>query len=302
MKNTSAMHVSLATFLLALTPLNLWAAGEKPNWSIDADIGSFYDSNVGKAKLTRDTVEDEVIYANGQFQYRWEPDFSSLLSLSALAESEVYDTIDSLNSISAGVELAYSWQNSFGFLAPFYRASLTYKHKSVDSVGRTSDTLSFQAFATRRISTDFTARIGYQYTDSSAEHEVFDNKEHRLFANIDYIWSRQLVAYFTASVLDGDIYSVSQATFCNGLAADDIYPLIRESKTIWRDQSFNQHFCGDWIAYRLSATTTTFALGVNYAISQKYSIDVSATTIDSQVSDAVDYQRMLMRASLLVRF
>ncbi|MDC2890446.1 hypothetical protein [Psychrosphaera algicola] len=179
---------------------------------------------------------------------------------------------------------------------------MTYKHKEFDSAGRTSDILSFQAFATRRISTDFTGRLGYQYTNVTAGNAVFDNSEHRLFANVDYLWSRELVAYLTASVISGDVYSVAQATFCNGLTADDIYPLISESKAIWRDDSFNQHFCGDWFAYRLAATTTSLALGVNYALSHKYSVDISATAIDSSASDWVEYQRMLVRASLLVRF
>ncbi|MBU2883048.1 hypothetical protein KO525_03835 [Psychrosphaera sp. B3R10] len=290
-----------ATLLVACFSSAVNAAGEERNWSIDADIGSFYDSNVGKAKFLRDTVEDEVVQLNGRFQYRWESN-KSLLSVSALAESEFYDTVDTLNSLTAGVEVAYSWQNSFGFLAPFYRASLTYKHKEFDSAGRTSDILSFQAFATRRISTDFTGRLGYQYTNVTAGNAVFDNSEHRLFANVDYLWSRELVAYLTASVISGDVYSVAQATFCNGLTADDIYPLISESKAIWRDDSFNQHFCGDWFAYRLAATTTSLALGVNYALSHKYSVDISATAIDSSASDWVEYQRMLVRASLLVRF
>lgn len=247
-------------------------------------------------------MADEVLSVNGRLQYKWQPTQMSLFTVSGLAETELYDTLDTLNSTAAGLEFGVSWQNRFGFLAPFYRASLTFKHKAFDSEARTTDSATLQIFVTQRLTTDFTGRLGYQLTEEQAGHVVFDKSEHRLFGNIDYIWSKDLVAYFTASLMQGDIYSVAQATFCNGLAADDIYPFIRESDFIWRDKAFNQHFCGDWFAYRLSATTTTYALGVNYALSNKYSVDVSATAIDSQASEWVEYQRMLVRASLLVRF
>lgn len=286
--------------ILALISTNLWADGHR-NWSIHADVGSFYDSNVGKAQRLRDTVEDEVIYANGQFQYTIEPSRKSLLTLGALVETQKYDTLTALDSFVTGLSVAYSWQNDFGFSAPFYRSSLTYKHEE-QGAGRSSDSIKFQTFVTRRISTDFTGRLGYEFNNVMAQNEVFDNAEHRVFANLDYDWSQTLVSYFTASVINGDIYSVAQVSFCNGLAADDIYPVIRDSLKLWRDKAFNQHFCGDWFAYRLEAVTQTYALGVNYAINHKYSVDVSSTWIDSTASKWVDYQRLFLRASLLVRF
>lgn len=216
---------TLGLIMLFLASLKLYAAPPS-NWSISADVGSFYDSNVGKAKFQRDTVADEVLSVNGRLQYKWQPTQMSLFTVSGLAETELYDTLDTLNSTAAGVEFGVSWQNRFGFLAPFYRASLTFKHKAFDSEARTTDSATLQIFVTQRLTTDFTGRLGYQLTEEQAGHVVFDKSEHRLFGNIDYIWSKDLVAYFTASLMQGDIYSVAQATFCNGLAADDILSLI----------------------------------------------------------------------------
>ena len=299
MKRMDSLWLSLVGLSLFCT--DSLAKGPK-NWSVNLDTGGYYDSNVGKAKRLRDTVEDEVAYINADWQYTWQPSAGTLLSWRLLGEAERFDTLETLNNQSYGTAIAFSWQNSFGFLAPFYRASLSAKRLESDSPGRSSDIVEFQAFATKRLTTDMTGRLGYQYDSVRAEHEVFDNDQHRVFANLDYIWSQDLVTYFTASYAQGNIYSVAQGGFCNGLAADDIYPLIKYSEVIWRDKSFNQHFCGDWFAYRLEADTQTYALGFNYALSHQYSLDVSATYIDSQVSDNVDYQRELIRAGILVRF
>ena len=299
------MNKVAVTSLIALAGVffsNNSLAAKPKNWSITLDAGGYYDSNVGKAKWLRDRVEDEVAYLDANWQYTFKPSMGSLVSVNILAEAEQFDTLDTLNNYSYGAALAYSWQNRFGYLAPFYRSSLTFKQHESDSVGRSSENLEFQFFATRRITTAITGRLGYQYDLSKAEHEVFDNEQHRVFANFDYTWSQNLLSYFTASYMQGDIYSVAQGTFCNGLAADDIYPLIKYSDVIWRDRSFNQHFCGDWFAYRMSADTTTYNLGFNYALSHKYSLDLSATYVDSQVADSVDYQREIIRAGILMKF
>jgi len=288
---------------ILLSAVALPAAAAKPkNWRLNVDMGGFYDSNLGKAKLRRDTVEDEVAYVDVNWQYNWQPKMGALFSFRLLGQAQQFDTVESFNNQSYGGEVAFSWQNDYGYLAPFYRVSLTAKRTESDAMGRNSDSLEFQTFATKRLTTAITGRLGYQYNQLEADHEVFDNEEHRVFANFDYIWNQDLISYFTASYLEGNIYSIAQGTFCNGLRADDIYPFIKYAEVIWRDKSFNQHFCGDWFAYRMEAETQTYTLGFNYALSHKYSLDVSATYVDSRVSDSVEYQREIIRAGLLVRF
>ena len=291
----------LTSILLSVCSGEVQAAKPK-NWRLNMDVGGFHDSNLGKAKLTRDTVEDEVAYVDLNWQYNWQPSMGTLISFRLLGQAQEFDTVNSFNNQSYGGEIALSWQNSYGYLAPFFRASLTAKHTDSDAMGRTSDAIEFQTFATKRLTTSITGRLGYQVKQVEADHEVFDNEEHRIFANFDYSWSQDLISYFTASYLEGNIYSIAQGTFCNGLVADDIYPFIKYAEVIWRDKSFNRHFCGDWFAYRMEAETQTYTFGFNYALSHKYSLDVSATYVDSRVSDSVDYQREIIRAGLLVRF
>ena len=295
-------NVLTGTFLLAASLVSTELKAQPKKWSLTVDAGGYYDSNVGKAKLLRDTVEDEVAYLDANWQYVFRPSMGTLVTFSLLADAEQFDTLDTQNNYAYGAGLAFSWQNNFGFLAPFYRASLNVKQRESESPGRSSEALEFQFFATRRITTDITGRLGYQFDKEEAEHSVFDNEQHRVFLNFDYTLTDNLLSYFTASYMEGNIYSIAQGTFCNGLAADDIYPLIKYSEVIWRDKSFNQHFCGDWFAYRLAADTTTYNLGFNYALSHKYSFDVSMTYVDSQVADSIDYQREIVRAGLLMKF
>jgi hypothetical protein len=272
------------------------------SWSLNAEVSGLYDSNVGKAQRLRDTVEDESVSVDGRYQFNWEPNMESLWAFSGSVNLTQFDTVTALNETSFGAEIAYSWQNGFGYSVPFYRVAISYQSINVDSDGRSSQKLKFQGFVTKRLLTDLTGRLGLEMTSVSADDAVFDNEEVRAFANVDYFWSQRLVNYYTFSVIQGSINSVAQAQFCNGLIADDIYPVIRESSHISRDDAFNQHFCGDWFSYRLDATTMTLAAGLNYALSHKYSIDVSVTAVNSEVSEDVDYQRLLARASVLVRF
>lgn len=293
-------NVLLTSVLLAAA--NSYAAAEASPWSVNFDGGGYVDSNLSKALWTRDTVEDEVAYLNANLVYEWEPTRKSLLSASIIAEAEQFDTVTALNSVSYGGELALGWQNDFGFLSPFYRLSLKAMRKESDNEARSADIYNVQAFATRRITTKITGRLGYNYKVHEAEHEVFDVEEQRLFLNFDYIWTGRFVTYLTAGYGEGDIYSVAQGTFCNGLAADDIYPFIKYSKVIWRDSGFNQHFCGDWFAYRMQADTQTYTFGFNYAYDHRISFDVSYLDVDSEVSDGIKYERQIIRAGMLMRF
>jgi len=288
----------------ALSCLPVWvnAAAKPKSWNINVDTGGYFDTNLSKALWQRDTVEDEAGYLNANFTYEWEPSRYSLLSASLIAQTEQFDTVTALNSTSFGGEVALGWQSDFGFLAPFYRFSLKALRKESENSARSSDIYNFQAFVTRRVTTKITGRLGYNYKLQDAEHEVFDVEEHRAFANFDYLWSDRFVTYFTAGYSEGDIYSVAQGTFCNGLAADDIYPFIKYSEVIWRDSGFNQHFCGDWFAYRMNAETTTFTLGANFAYDHRISFDISVLDVDSEVSDWIRYERQILRAGMLMRF
>ena len=100
----------------------------------------------------------------------------------------------------------------------------------------------------------------------------------------------------------GDVTSTAQVQFCNGLPADDVYNLIKAATEIEEDEAFNEHFCGNWVAYRLDGQTNAITVGLNQGIGHKYAVDVSMVWASVRGDLNNDYYRRIYRATLLARF
>ena len=92
--------------------------------------------------------------------------------------------------------------------------------------------------------------------------------------------------------------------YCNGVLATDILPLINVKTAVEEANAYNNALCGEWVGYRLDATSNTFTLGANYAFSHSMSVDVSvlSANVTAKEDSSVSYDRQLIRLSLLKRF
>lgn len=269
---------------------------------IDGDLTVTVDDNQSRAERTRDQVEDTSASARLAASYTPQTGHNSMVLLSLFAEGEQFQEVDKLNRLSFGGKAAWRWQPHSGFLAPLVEWNVSAQDHNIRTDQRDSTEINSQLFVTRRITDRLTLSLGGEYRLFDARSEVFDLEDVRGFFNIDYLFGKGNALYLTYSYLDGEVFSSAQRQFCNGAFATDILSLINASSAIEGDDAYNSTFCGDWVAYRLDATTQTVQGGLNVPLGKSASFDLSVLHADVRGAGNNDYQRNLIRATVLKRF
>lgn len=277
-------------------------ADEEVRFVTDGELTATYDNNVSRAERERDILRDYSLLANVDVVMRTQPSFSTALNLRAFLEGEAYQDIDTLNRGSAGGQAILRWQPTRGYSAPVYQFTLTAQLDNYDVSQRDSMVYTAQAFGSKRLNDRLMMAVGVEGVDRVSDGTVFDTKNGRLFVNLDAELTDSLAAYGGYSYLYGDTFSSAQLIFCNGVAANDIFGLIKSSSAIEKDQAFNQKFCGTWVAYRLTASTHVLTLGLNQAFGHRLSADLSVQGVQVYAEGDNNYNRVLVRAGLLARF
>jgi hypothetical protein len=278
------------------------AADEDIRFVTDGELTATYDNNVSRAERERDILRDYSLLANADVVMRTQPSFSTALNLRAFLEGEAYQDIDTLNRGTVGGQAILRWQPTQGYAAPVYQFTLTAQMDNYDVSQRDSMVYTAQAFGSRRLNDRLMMAVGVEGVDRVSDGTVFDTKNGRLFVNLDAELTDSLAAYGGYSYLYGDTFSSAQLIFCNGVAANDIFGLIKASSAIELDQAFNQKFCGTWVAYRLTASTHVLTLGLNQAFGHRLSADLSVQGVQVYAEGDNNYNRVLVRAGLLARF
>lgn len=289
--------------LCALLALPVYADKESP-WSGDLDVTGGYDDNVGSSQFRRDIVGEYFGTASASLNYDLELDPLQAMTLRVLAESDSRELMKPLQRTAFGGEFIYRWQREFGFFAPIYQLSLRGQDDDYEVMQRDASIYTAQLQRTQRLNGDWTYLLGIEHKVTDSDSTVFDLRASRLFGNLDYRVDTNWVTYSTLSFARGDVHSVAQNWFCNGLPAADIYPLVQVSDAIEPDQAFNETFCGSWLAYRGEADTLSLSLGLNRAFADTCSFDLSvlrARVTSTEDRDAY-YDRQIVRASILMRF
>ena len=247
------------------------------SFRINADITATLDDNQSRAERARDQVED--------------------ISASMMLNLSYFRPLG-----QRGSSLALRWQPSSAFSAPIVEWNVSVQDDNIGADQRDSTVIKTQLFVTRRFTDRITMSLGGEYRNADSTSTVFDLEDSRFFWNFDYLLMQKYALYFTYSHLQGDVFSSAQRIFCNGAFATDILPLINASTAIEGDDAYNEIFCGEWIAYRLDGKTNTYVGGVNMPIGKSMSLDVSLMHVDVQADLDNNYERNLVRASLLKRF
>jgi hypothetical protein len=290
---------------IALVLMLLWqpaSAIDPRNFNVNGDVTATYDDNQSQALRTRDKVEDLSLSAALSLNWFRPLTHRSLLVLSWFAEAERFDDIDVLDRNTFGTSLALRWQPDAAFTSPLFEWNIAIQDDNYRTDQRDSTVIRSQAFVTRRFTDRITLSAGGEYRLADSRSTVFDLRDWRIFWNADYLWLQKYAFYFTYSHIRGDVFSSAQRTFCNGAPATDILHLINASTAIEPDDAYNRSLCGDWLVYRLDATTNTGVLGMNMPFGKSASVDVSLLHADVSADSGISYQRNLLRASFLKRF
>ncbi|PKG85667.1 hypothetical protein CXF85_02415 [Colwellia sp. 75C3] len=271
-------------------------------WLHDVDMSFGFNNNQGQAQKDRDIIEDKFIELNYSLIFNIDINDDSAISLKGFLEARKQNVLDDLSRTTYGAQFIYRWQSTRGFFEPFYQFNISIQDDTYGVVQRDSTVIESQFFATKRLTDAFTLVAGIKYWSQDSDGTVFDLYRNEGFVNLDYRHNARYLWYMTYGYRKGEIWSTSQAVFCNGAIADDIFPLINWSLEMETDHAFNNALCGDWIAYKLKADTHTLTLGLNVAVGESSAFDFSVFHIDSTAEANISYQSTIFRASYLVRF
>lgn len=318
---------------LLIASIGLFAVGElqcleQTDWRLTSTLGLSHDANVNNGLHDEDQVSDNIVSFSTDLAHFYDLSASSLLTYKVQFDAERFEQLGGLNWFSVAADIQYSWQDQFGFLAPFYNVSLNVKRLDSDDASRDSNIILLQTMATKRLTSKVTARLGYSYSNRTSGHRVYEQEQHKVFGNVDYLLNQTTTFYTIFSYRKGDIYSAARVSGCGELTehrrraqstlvskrAESIksilshhdinegYELAPYAKAIWPDQGFNQSLCGDWYGYRLDAKTMTFDLGVSYLLTPSLTLDASYLFADSEVTDDYSYQRDIVKAVMMYQF
>ncbi|MFZ5560033.1 MAG: hypothetical protein ACOY41_00650 [Pseudomonadota bacterium] len=277
-------------------------AAERVRLVGDGEVTVTSDSNISRAQRDRDILPDASLLAAAGLTLLTEPTAQSALNLRAFVEGEAWADSEPLNRTTAGGQMIGRWQPRLGYLAPVYQLTLTTQLDDYGADQRDSLVHTAQLFATRRLNDRTLFSYGVEAQERHSDGTVFDTSHGRLFLNADFELSRAWNAYTAWSWLHGDTFSSAQREFCNGVAANDIIGLLLASEEFESDEGLNEAYCGQWIAYRLPAETHVVTLGLNHVFSHRLSADFSAQGVRVNGKGDNDYDRLLLRAGLLMRF
>ena len=278
----------LVTFAM---PLSARASEDSIRFSYD--LSAIYDDNIRRAKYDEDIREDSVLNLSFRAQKNLSSSRFSKLGIAAKVDAEKFSTFDTLDNVSFGVGLKYSFGFSSAFTAPMYSLKLDAGGVESESEMRTANTASVGLEMNKWLTNKISLTTGYKAKLQDSQSEVFDTVEHQFFANLDLELSARHLFYLTYHYIAGDIVSSATPKIAIINAADAIEP----------DDAFGG-IAANQFAYRLDAVSHVVTLGYNAAISGNLSLDLSYRFIDSEatVDPFIYYDRSIVRASLVGRF
>lgn len=277
-------------------------AGGHDGIHVSLDLATGLDSNVTRAKYSQDIISDRFVSLDLNLNKDFPLSGSQVAIASFGTIGKKLQFTDQMDEIGVYGGLQYRWQNRFGFLSPFYEINTKLTEKKFNDDSRNSLISTTQLFFTKRITDAVTTSSGYEFKYRDSNGSVYDNNQHRFFLNLDYVWDQQLAFYGTYSFIQGDTISSAQRIYCNGVFATDIFPFIQESTALEQDNAFNQDYCGQWVSYRLDATTNMFWIGANYGLSHSIAVDLSLAMIKVSANADINYSRNIFQTSFLLFF
>ena len=284
------MRLAIPLFfaLAALPPATL--AG----YESDLGLAVHYDDNLSRAERSGDRIPDTAF------------EFSAHLSAPALETSrstllwdvgltaQIWTQHAALSEFAPSAGLRYRYRMGPDFSAPWVEAGFSARAlQHADSVMRDGGEVLGGLTLGQRLTEQLDARLGYRWRVRRAEKEaVFDLENHEGFVQLDFQLDERWLVYGGFTARSGDLVTVSKVP--NRKALSSASAISRGFDFAFGDTPRR--------AYRIDGLTLSPALGLNYLLAERWSLDLVGDGLVALADGDNTYHQFSLTFSLLWQF
>ncbi|KMT66059.1 hypothetical protein [Catenovulum maritimum] len=287
--------------LLTLPSTILFAANASSQFTSHFSISELKNDNLTNSIAQSDKLADSANTLAFSFDYRREFKLGQMFGGGLSLENINYQSLDMYDQTSSNLYLVYGWQNSFGYLAPYYfiKASYQINNHRIDAMSGNTQTITW--VMNKRFTDEIHTQLGFGYLDRSANKTWFNNSEINLFLNADYNFSINTLAYAGLEFKKGKIVS---AINHDSAEQNSLYlsQAAQYAQNKWHAHELSEMSGNAWYQYKLSATTAVFNLGLLTKITDKINLDISASYAKSNAKGSLSYSSTILSSKLSINF
>jgi len=265
----------------------------------DAEAGVLHDNNLSRAVSASDIVSDTAATLSASGGYRFAPGDRDAFTVTGDLRAAAFARFHGLNNAGLGGTASWSRKFGLGALAPWIRLSASLAVERYGDDARDGRRAIVALRAGQRLSESLQLSGGGSYERYDASNatavvpgisgDAFSLQGRALFARADYAFDDRWSAFGGVAARFGDVTASTRLNF----------QIFQYSNAIARDPAFG----GDYIAYRLSGTTTwDFVAGVSLALGDSSSLNLGVTRALTYAADNIEYQDTRINASLIFSY
>ncbi len=268
--------------MLAFVTATVHAAGLK----VGAAAALGYDSNVANARQGAHEHQAGFAELDAALERTWDIDDDNALQGRVGVDTQAFTTYEGLDNAKGSLQLRYLLRPGQAFHTPLLALTATAAWWEFDSHLRDGADYRTSAYAREQITTQISARVTGTLDWRKSRSEVFDLRTRSLGLDLDWSLGNRFAIYagfqrrwgqFVTTRPESTIYSPN---------------LVHEDDDVFPGEE----------ALRLDGAANIATGGFNFAFTDKLSLDVQGTFVETGASTGIHYRRVQSVASLLARF
>jgi hypothetical protein len=265
----------------------------------DAEGAVLHDNNLSRAVSASDIVSDTAMTLAASGGWLFAPGDRDAFTLSGDLRAAAFSRFHGLNNVALGGTASWSRKLGLGALVPWIRLSASLAGERYGEDARDGQRGSVALRAGQRLSEALQLSGGGSFERYRADNatavvpgisgDAFSLEGRTLFARVDYALGDRWSAFAGVAARFGDVTASTRLNF----------QIFQYSNAIALDPAFG----GDYIAYRISGTTTwDFLAGVSLALGNSSSVNLAVTRALTYAADDIQYQSTRINASLIYSY
>ncbi|MDP2128368.1 MAG: hypothetical protein Q8K97_13440 [Pseudohongiella sp.] len=289
----------LLTFSTALHFLG-WCSTVFAETGSALSLSVSYHNNIPNAVSEPDIFGDSFTDINYRLDRFFVASPGNRLSVGTTLRARQYRHSQGLESISAGLAMAYSHRAGLGAYAPRFNISFELARYEFSEAIRDAWLASLDMNMSKRISPEWLLTLGLLFEDRDAKTRselqfrpdftagVFDQKSATVSGRLDYTLPNYSLLSFGYRFRDGDIEASSRPGS----------PLLLVAKAIARDTGLGRNY----VAYLIEARSHSFSVDWAVAVTDNSSIGIGYQRSIADAGRGIEYDHNNVRAEYTLRF